>query len=342
MTDNAAHQFTLRQLQMFRAVVQTGSLTRAAKLLDVRQPSISQQLSRMEHAVGGKLVRFVNSELRLTPAGQFLYEEALHILGAVDRTSARLTEFFEGSRGRLVVGALPSVVRNILMPAYGLLKETVPGYTLDVVELTPREAPEQLQGRILDAAIISAYGIVSRTGLRATSLASDPQVLAVPTSMPDLTDVSDPARELSADEFGVLRRTVRYAFGSEHTAQVNDWYDRLVPDAERTVRCRTYDSALAFVESGFGVALVPEFAARQGERQIFDVTLYETPLPVRRLVLLTLDQYATLPGVRALTDASKATAAALTPLMARPVPAFARRERGCEPTAADGRHHAEP
>jgi DNA-binding transcriptional LysR family regulator len=333
------HPFTLRQLQIFHAVVQTGSLTRAAKLLDVTQPSISQQLSRMEHAVGGKLVRFVNAELRLTPAGRFLYDEACAILGAVDRTAARLAEFFEGTRGSLVVGALPSVVRNVLMPAYSVLKEMAPGYTLDVVEITPREAPEQLQGRSLDVAIVSSYGTLVRAGIRVTPLASDPQVLVVPTSMPDLTDVRDPARELAPDHLGVLRRTVRYAFGSEHTDQVNDWYARLIPDAEHTVRCRTYESALAFVESGFGVALVPEFALRQGDRQIYDVTLYATPFPPRPLVLLTLEQYASLPGVRALTDAAKSAAAGLSALPSRPVPAWAaRHEAAAEPagTVAEG------
>lgn len=47
-------------------------LTRAAKQLEMRQPSISQQLSKMERQLGGKLIRFVNNEMRLTQAGEFL------------------------------------------------------------------------------------------------------------------------------------------------------------------------------------------------------------------------------------------------------------------------------
>ena len=65
----------------------------------MRQPSISQQISKMEHALGGKLVRFVNNEMRLTPAGEFLVEEAGRILGAVDHAKAGLSEFFSGERG---------------------------------------------------------------------------------------------------------------------------------------------------------------------------------------------------------------------------------------------------
>lgn len=341
----SAHQFTLRQLQIFCTVAQTKSFTRAAKLLDVRQPSISQQLSRMEHAVGGKLIRFVNSEMRLTPAGQFLLDEATRILGAVDRTSAGLAEFFDGRRGRLVVGALPSVTRNLLMPAFARLREVLPSYSLDVVEVTPREAVEQLQGRLLDVAVVSAYAVTPRAGLNVTPVLRDRQLLAVPASMPDLLELRDLEAELSPRELATLRHTVRYAFGSEHTTRVNAWYDALVPGADLAVRCRSYESALAFVEGGLASALVPELAVRQGERLLFDLTLYEMPLPPRETVLLMPRQYASLPGIRALRQALGAAAAAMRPLEVRPVPAFARVEIDAEAVAAEEDEagaHAEP
>lgn len=321
----SAHDFTLRQLQIFWTVAQTRSLTRAAKQLDIRQPSISQQLSRMEHAVGGKLIRFVNSEMRLTPAGEFLLEEAGRILGAVDRASAGLAEFFAGSRGRLAVGALPSVARNLLVPAFERLRERHPGYTLDIVEVTPREAAEQLHGRILDVAIVSTYAATARTGLRAIPVLADEQRLAVPNTMPDLSNVSDPESELSGEDLGLLRRTVRYVFGSEHSDRVNSWYDELIPGAEFAARCRSYETALAFVEGGVASAIVPELAVRQGARRLFDVTLYALPVPPRQTVLLVPEQYVSLPGTKALAEALGAAASATVPIDVRPVPGFAKR-----------------
>lgn len=323
MPDPDATQLTLRQLVIFCTVAQTGSLTRAAKQLDVRQPSISQQLSRMEGVVGGKLIRFVNAELRLTPAGQFLLEEAVAILAAVDRTSAGLTQFFGGRRGRLVVGALPSAARNLMPGVFSRLADTLPGYALDLIEVTPREAPEQLQSRTLDAAVVSTYAITQRSGLRVVSVMADRQLLAVPAAMPDLSRITDPRRELSAEHLAILRRTVRYAFGSEHTARVNAWYEALIPGAEFALRCRSFETALAFVESGCASAIVPELAVRQGERALFNVALYDMLLPRRETVLMLPEQYLALPAIRALTVALHAAANALTPLDVRPVPLFA-------------------
>lgn len=323
MPDPDATQLTLRQLEIFCTVAQTGSLTRAAKQLDVRQPSISQQISRMEGVVGGKLVRFVNAELRLTPAGQFLLEEAIAILAAVDRTSAGLAQFFAGRRGRLVVGALPSAARNLMPAVFSRLAETLPGYALDLIEVTPREAPEQLQSRTLDAAVVSTYAITQRSGLRVVRVTGDRQLLAVPSAMPDLSLMADPRRELTAEHLAMLRRTVRYAFGSEHTARVNAWYEALIPDAEFALRCRSFETALAFVEAGCASAIVPELAVRQGARPLFDVTLYDMHLPARETVLMVPEQYLALPAIRALTEALHAAAAALPPLHVRPVPLFA-------------------
>lgn len=317
----ATHQFTLRQLQIFWAVAQTGSLTRAAKQLDVRQPSISQQLSRMEHQLGGKLIRYVGNELRLTPAGEFLLAEAAGILAAVDHASAGLSQYFEGARAKITVGALPSLARNLLAPAFARIRRDHPGTVLDIAEVTPREAREQLGGRLFDAAIMSDYAEGAGQGLRASPIYADRQLLAVPSAIADLGAVGD-LNALPAAEHEVMFRTARYAFGSEHTERVASWYEAILPGSDTTLRCRTFESALAFVEQGLGVAIVPELAVRQGDRLLFDVTLYDLGLTPRQTVFLTPTQSARLPSIMALEAALKAAAAALQPLDIRPVPAF--------------------
>ncbi|RAH99992.1 hypothetical protein DLJ53_19880 [Acuticoccus sediminis] len=329
---DTSHQFTLRQLQIFWAVAQSRSLTRAAKQLDVRQPSISQQLSRMEHMIGGKLIRYVNNELRLTPAGEFLLAEAGGILEAVDRASAGLGEYFEGVRSQLTVGALPSLARNLVAPAFARMRRDHPGYLLDLAEVTPREAREQLNGRLFDAAVMSDYSEGTGQGLRTVPIIGDRQLLAVPRDLPDLTDVTSLAQGLSEDARATMSRTARYAFGSEHTARVTAWYDRLLPGSEATLRCRTFESALAFVEEGQGVAIVPELSVRQGARLLFDVTLYDLGLPVRQTVLLTPFQTARLPSIAALEAALKDAASGLEALETRPIPAFVR---NCGLSSAD-------
>lgn len=337
------HDFTLRQLQIFWTVVHSGSLTRAAKQMEMRQPSISQQLGNMERIAGGKLIRFVNNEMRLTPAGQFLVEAAGPILASVDRAKAGLSEFFEGRRGRLVVGALPSLARNLLVPAFARLIEEHSGYVLDIVEMAPREAIEQLHGRTIDLALISNYAAAARMapGLRAVPVAEDAQLLAVPESLADLSAVTEPERQLDAGDRSVLNSTVRYAFGSEHSNRVNFWYETLLPGSVMVARCRSFESALAFVEKGLGSALVPELAVHHEGRPLFDVRLYGLPIPPRRTLALVHEHHMTLPGVQSFLAALKTAAAALQPLPALPPPLFAMSrlspERGAASPSVDHR-----
>ena len=325
MTAEEGPQFTFRQLQIFWAVAQTRSMSRAAKFLDVRQPSISQQINRMESTVGTKLIRYVNTELRLTPAGEYLAREAAQILSAVDKVNAELGAFAGGERGESRIGSLPSMARNLVMPAYALLSQRYPGYTLDIVEVTPREARDELTGRSLDAAVVSDFGVTYGSELSAISLCSDRQLLAVPASLPDLSAIEAPDRELAPADLAVLKRVVRYVFGSDHTRRVNDWYDALAPGAETIVRCRSYDSALPFVEAGLAIALVPDLAVRQGGRMLYGVTLYEMPLPIRPTVLVMPAQNARLPSLAALSEALTDAAAQLPTFEARPTPPFVTR-----------------
>jgi len=327
---------TLRQLQIFWTVAHAGSLTRAAKQLEMRQPSISQQISKMERTLGGKLVRFVNSEMRLTPAGEFLVAEAGRILGAVDYAKAGLSEFFSGERGRIVVGALPSLARNLLMPTFARLLESKAGYVIDIVEMTPREAIEQLNGRMIDMALISGYAAATRlsAGLRHVLLIEDAQYLAVPRTVADLAEIAEPERELNPRDWDVLNRTMRYAFASEHSDRVNMWYQQLLPSNRVLARCRSFESALAFVEMGLGTAIVPELAVHQNGRPLFDVTLYSVPLPSRKTLLVAPDHYFNLPHLKAFMAAFDRCSAELAHPTARPAPLFATKRLESKPPHA--------
>jgi DNA-binding transcriptional LysR family regulator len=89
-------------------------------------------------------------------------------------------------------------------------------------------------------------------------------------------------------------------------------------------RSRSFESALAFVEAGLGVAIVPELAARHQDRPLFDLTLYALPIPRRRTFAVLPDHYLTLPALRVFLDALKDGAAAIAPLPVRDAPIFAR------------------
>jgi DNA-binding transcriptional LysR family regulator len=137
--------------------------------------------------------------------------------------------------------------------------------------------------------------------------------------------VTEPEKELSPHDWSVLNRTIRYAFASEHSDRVNMWYEQLLPSNRVLARCRSFESALAFVEMGLGTAIVPELAVHQNGRPLFDIALYSVPLPPRKTLLVAPDHYFNLPHVKAFVAAYNKCSAGLVRPEARPAPRFAAR-----------------
>jgi DNA-binding transcriptional LysR family regulator len=94
---------TLQQLRYFLEACRTGSFTAAADALYVAQPSIGQQIRRLEEEVGARLFVRTGRHLELTPAGETLRANAMQVLAAVDatETAMRVSRKLEGGSASL-------------------------------------------------------------------------------------------------------------------------------------------------------------------------------------------------------------------------------------------------
>ena len=100
-------------------------------------------------------------------------------------------------------------------------------------------------------------------------------------------------------------------------------------------RCRSFESALAFVEMGLGTAIVPELAVHQNGRPLFDVTLYSVPLPPRKTLLVAPDHYFALPHLKAFIAAYGKCSAELPHPLSRAAPLFATARLRAEPPSVE-------
>ena len=240
---------TLNQLRIFWAVAHGDSLTRAAKQLGVTQPALSQQLAKLETALGGQLFDRVNNQLILTDAGRFLLRKAETVLAEMDEAEAGLADFRLGRRRRIAVGALASLARTIVPEAFRLALELVPDLELDLHELAPAEALEQLYGRNLQLALLSSVSLAAnRVSFTRIDIARDPYVLAAPRGL-DLGRIHTPETELSPEHQRILNRSIQFNFGNLHNQRVDEWYRRVLPRHQVAACCRTYELALAMVQA---------------------------------------------------------------------------------------------
>lgn len=314
--------FTVQQLRVFWTLAHSPSVTQAAKQLGISQPAVSQQLARLERAIGVRLFARHGNGLELTDAGRFLLEQAAELLGDWERIEAALSAFREGRRGRIVVGTLASLGRTLLPEALARARAKLPGLELDLHELAPGDALSMLYGRNIQLALLSETAIArDHVDFGRRLLCTDAYVLAVPRGL-ELAQVRDPERDLPADQRALLRRVVQFNFGTLHQQRIEAWFRRVLGHYETVARVRQYESALAIVEAGLGVALVPLFAAQLRRRWLYDVDVYAIPGLERRAVALFPSHHARLQPLSLFLDALTEAAAALDPLPPLPAPPF--------------------
>lgn len=310
---------TLHQLHIFCAVAQADSLTRAAKQLGLAQPTLSQQLSKLEEGVGVRLFDRTLNGMTLTDAGRSLLRRAQFILNDVDEALATLREFSEGTRGIIRLAGLNSILRALLPCAMSRLARTLPEMEFDIHEVAPAETLELLYNRTVHIGVIAAQSVAqSGVSFAQVPVVEDSYVLAVPTGL-EIAGLPDPARGLPPDQARILHNCIQFNFGTQHTQRVAHWYQSVLPGHRLIAQCRSYEMALSLVRAGKGVCLVPALAAKDNEAGI---DLYATDLPARRIVAVLPSHYQRVEPYRTFLDCLAAAGQAAQMPAMRPAPPF--------------------
>ena len=312
---------TLHQLKIFWTVAQASSFTKASKILGLAQPSLSQQISKLEDEVGSLLFKRGRSKMSLTEAGQFLQRRAEIVLSGVEETMVGLRQFGSGQKGLISVGLLSSVARNLLPSASEELSKKFPDIELDILEISPAEAIDLLYGRQLSVAVLAEDSIAkSILSFSKSNLFEDPYVLAVPKNI-SLKNIKNLEDLKKSKESKVLNNIIQFEFGNQHKKRIEEWFSSVLPDSRVFAKTRTYEVALSMVQSGRGVAVVPALAARLGGKKIdFDVNLYKTNLPQRKIISLIPSQYVRIEPYKSFINALVDTGKKMQLPKARAVP----------------------
>ena len=282
---------TIHQLRIFWAVAQAKSYTKASKMLGLAQPSLSQQISKLEEELDTKLFNRSSSKIQLTDSGSFLYSKAEVILAGVEETKEGLKQFSGNTRGTIKVGMLSSVARNVLPITMKIFSKTLPNIEINVIEVAPAEAIDLLYARQLNVAVVAADSIAaSNVSFSTTDIFTDPYVLAVPKKV-DL-DICISFKDLKEEEKQIMSSTIIFEFGSLYKKRIEDWMKNTLPDLKTIAYTRSYEVALSMVEAELGVVVLPALTSVVGLNRFYDVKLYKTNLLNRRLVALTPNQFS--------------------------------------------------
>ncbi len=332
--DNAASKsglsMTLHQLRIFHAVVNARTMTSAAKQLGLSQPSLSQQLGRLESSIGARLFDRRPNEMELTEAGRYLLPRVDQLLRIMNETEEGLARFRGGFQPVIKLAGVDSVLRSLLPAAVSRLHDLFPDVSLDVQESAPADILEMLYSRRINFGLVAANSLAPTHGhFLQVPIMEDPYVLAVPKDM-DLGGITDPLRQLGSAQFRTLRQSIHFAFGSSQARRVSDWYDRLLPGHRPVAQCRSFETALALVRAGTGVCVAPALPTIGVAGQVDGVRRYLIEVPPRRVVALLLSHNRSVEPTATLISALQGVGRAHVLPEILPTPPFLIDSGGCD------------
>ncbi|MGE9267933.1 MAG: LysR family transcriptional regulator, partial [Verrucomicrobiales bacterium] len=145
----------LHQLRYFLAVARTGNFSRAAEQCHVSQPSLSQQIAKLEDELGVRLFDRNKRHSSLTPHGEALLPRATRILDEVDTASREARDATELLRGKIRLGVLPTIAPYLLPDVIKNFARNYPGLEIVLDEDTTGQLLEKLLACDIDFALTS-------------------------------------------------------------------------------------------------------------------------------------------------------------------------------------------
>jgi LysR family nitrogen assimilation transcriptional regulator len=144
----------LRQLRYFVAIVDHGSLSRAALVLHVAQPALTQQLRQLEEELGAQLLHRSAQGVLSTDAGKVFYEHAQAILKQVADARAAVVQSTTRPSSSVTLGLPHSISGALALPLLTAARATYPEITLQLTEEISGNLTEQLKSGRLNLAVL--------------------------------------------------------------------------------------------------------------------------------------------------------------------------------------------
>jgi LysR family hydrogen peroxide-inducible transcriptional activator len=266
----------LHQLRYFVAVAETGSFTRAAEREGVTQPTLSEQILRLEskrHGVGQRLFDRLGRKVVLTEAGQRLLQYAHQILAAVQEAERTLQDC--GEQSQLRVGAIPTIAPFVLPSVLARFRQQHPLVQVQLLEDVTERLVAALRNGELDVGVMALP--LRDDHLHVERLWSEPLVAALPAQHRLISREALRWADLKDEPFILLDDV--HCLGDQVLSLCRQG------GVEPKVVCRGEQivTLLALVAAGQGVTIVPEMAAASNWGQGCVFRSLVRPVPHRTL-----------------------------------------------------------
>jgi DNA-binding transcriptional LysR family regulator len=264
----------LDQLRCFLAVVEQGSITRAAALLHLTQPAVSQKIRQLESGLGAPLLSRTTKGVTATAAGSLLAEGIPEVLAALRGLEVRVRRSLAPDAGQVALGSSDTAALYLLPDILARFRARHPDVALTLINRESHELRRLCLEGLLDFALVTLPHAPPRA-LVARVVARHSLVAAGPRLHPEL------AGSLVERERLALSPLVLLARGSSTRAAIERYLEPLPVPVTVALESSNIEVIKRYVRDGLGLSLLPGwvFSARD-RRELTIARLKPRPPPV--------------------------------------------------------------
>ncbi|WP_272891821.1 LysR family transcriptional regulator [Stutzerimonas stutzeri] len=244
-------RITLRQLQVFRAVCESLSYSRAAEEMALTQPAVSLQIRQLEELIGQPLFEYLGKKLYLTAAAEALQRASTDIFGRLDSLDMQLSDLQGSLQGQLNL-AVESSAKYITPHLFAAFKRQHPEVSLELVVVNHAQAVKRLSISRDDLLIMSQ--VPTDMDLEFLPFLDNPIVAVAPMDHPLCT-----ATQLTLQDLTGYPLLIRES-GSGTRKAGEDYLRQKRAHFAQTVQVASLDALRESVVAGLGLALIPRHA----------------------------------------------------------------------------------
>jgi LysR family hydrogen peroxide-inducible transcriptional activator len=268
----------IHQLRYFVAVAEEGSFSRAAAREHVAQPSLSQQIQKLEAEMRERLFDRLPRSVVLTEAGKSLLEYARKILAEIADARQCVDDLKRDVAGRLTVGALPTIAPYLLPGLVGTFQQHYPKVVLEIFEDTTENLAHRLEDGTIDLAIVSTCN--ESPTLKRHYLGKEELLLLVPKKHRLGKRKKIKWADLASEKFLLLHEMHCLSVQVHNVLGANGLRPELALRGAQLV------TLAQMVATGMGVTLVPEMMIQRELATGCAALPFAPPVPTRELNLL--------------------------------------------------------
>ncbi|QUG83643.1 LysR family transcriptional regulator [Bacillus nitratireducens] len=240
-----------RQLYYFKEIVKQGSISKAAEVLHIAQPPLSQLLKKLETDLGTILIHRYRQKWELTATGEILYQYANQMLMQIQDVKQQIQEIEQGIGGTVSIG-VSSTCSNMLIDYVSTFRTQYPNVKIKIVTGNSEELLKRLEQREIDVALLLRLGNSEQYEMKI--LKKQPTAVIIPSSW----GTSFSSQHVTIEQIAQFPFIMLGAMeGLSFNEDLFKVFDEHQVKPNIIIECKDIRMVVALVSRGLGLSVIP-------------------------------------------------------------------------------------